>query len=183
MKRLFVGIPLSKLIRLNLTSLLAELQFPGITPVEAENLHLTIKFLGEVAEAHLPEVNKKLEQISQHHAPFRLELKEIGVFPSEKEIRVVWMGVESEEMLGLIEETNRELADIHREEHKEEIPHLTLARVKPTADFIKLKMVLNKNKSISLGLLDVDKFYLFESKLTPNGPIYSVLGEFGLKMG
>ncbi|MFA6461493.1 MAG: RNA 2',3'-cyclic phosphodiesterase [Candidatus Woesearchaeota archaeon] len=180
MKRLFVGIPLSEVLKSNFIPLLNTLSISGVSPVLVQNLHLTVKFLGEVGETRVEEIFQKLERIAQHHSPFSLELKRVGVFPDEKEIHTVWVGVDSNEMISLMKETDQELNYLHLNEYKEEIPHLTIARVKVQND--KLPKLISSYQNTSFGVQDVTKICLFESKLTPNGPIYGVLGEFGLKM-
>lgn len=180
MKRLFVGIPLSEVLKSNFISLLEKLSIPGVSPVSVQNLHLTVKFLGEVGDSRLEEIFKKLERVVKHHSPFSLELKNVGVFPNEKEVHTVWVGVDSNEMVSLMKETDQELDDIRHNEYKEEIPHLTLARVKVQNE--NLLKLLSYYQNLSFGIQDVTKICLFESKLTPNGPIYGLLGEFGLKI-
>jgi len=182
MKRLFVGIPLSFELKQKLKPVLEELSLPGVAPVGIEKLHLTVKFLGEVEEEKIPEIQEKLQEISLKTSPFRVELGHLGVFPEEGNPKVLWVGVESEEMTHLMQLADKSLDYTRANEHKEEIPHLTLARIKNNSSLSQLKTIFFKYKSLQWGVWDIDKIHLYEAELTPKGPIYSPLQEFKLKM-
>lgn len=181
MKRLFVGIPLSFDLKQKLIPLLEQLSLPGVSPVSIENLHLTLKFLGEVEEKKILELEQELQKIALKTTPFRVELGHLGAFPDEVNPGVIWVRVESEEMIRLMQIIDMGLDHIRANEHKEEIPHLTLARIKNDTHIDKIKEILSTFKE-NPGVWDIDKFYLYEAKLTPKGPIYSPLSEFKLKM-
>ena len=172
MKRLFVGIPLSFELKQKLKPLLEKLSLPGINPVSIENLHLTLKFLGEVEENKIPEIEKILEEISLRTPPFRVELRGLGEFPDEENPSVLWAGVEDGVIIDLMKLADQKLDYLRANDHRQEIPHLTLARIKGSADLKLLKQIFLKNKDLEFGFWDIDKIHLYEAKLTPNGPIY-----------
>ncbi|MFH0701865.1 MAG: RNA 2',3'-cyclic phosphodiesterase [Candidatus Woesearchaeota archaeon] len=182
MKRLFVGIPLSFDLKREIEPFLTELKLPGISPVAVENLHLTIKFLGEVEEEKILEISEKLSQLASLTPSFPVELKGIGVFPDLKQPRVVWIGTESKELVRLMRTVDKELDYIRQNEHAAGIPHLTLARIKSTNEFL-LRSFLHRHSNQNWGTLKVDRICLYEATLTPIGPIYAVLSENKLKMG
>lgn len=181
MKRLFVGIPFPPDLRVKIEPVLAELKLPGVSPVAVENLHLTIKFLGEVEEKKLLEIEEKLSKLASLTPSFPVEFRGIGAFPDLKQPQVVWIGAESKELVELMRTADKELDYIHQNEHSSEIPHLTLARIKrldPLSDFDNF---LRGYQNRRWGTLKVGKICLFEAKLTPKGPIYGVLSENKLK--
>ena len=138
-----------------------------------ENLHLTLKFLGEIEDATLDDVKKKLSSIE--HQSFELTLNELGVF-SQKFIKMVWIEVSAVPLQPLVDNC---LKDIFEPEHRF-MGHITIARVKKIEDkqsFIKLINATTINKII----FTVREFYLKESILTNEGPIYKVIDKYCLK--
>lgn len=140
---------------------------------ELENLHLTLKFLGEIDEKKVELLKEKLSKIN--FKKFEASLGEIGVF-NENFIRIVWIKIENcDELQKIIDENLEDLF----EKEKRFMSHLTIARVKNVKnknEFLKkLKEIkLEKEKFL------VDKFYLKESILKKEGPVYKNLAEFYL---
>jgi len=144
--------------------------------VDKNNIHLTLKFLGEVQPDKTEEVKEILKKIT--FSPFSVHLDGIGVFPSESYIRVVWIGLKPEDkILELQKDIDEKLKKLFKKEKNFEA-HVTLARVKfveNTENFInKLKNIKIENKKI-----EVSNFKLVKSALTPIGPIYEDLEVFG----
>ena len=143
--------------------------------VERENLHITLKFLGEIEENKVQEIKKIINSISI--SPFRIKLRGIGVFPNENFIRVIWIGGESKELEKIVDHLNKELEKnlkIRTEEQKFTI-HLTIARVKSK---INISDFLDKYKNYEFGefeVSDINQIKLKKSTLTPKGPIYEDL--------
>ena len=143
--------------------------------VNKDNIHLTLKFLGEVQPNNLEGIKNNLKKIA--FKPFSVVLDDIGVFPSENYIRVVWVGLKPEEpVLELQKNIDEALKKLFKKE-KDFKPHLTIARVKYIEDkkqFVdKLKQIKVDNKKI-----EVDNFKLVKSTLTLKGPVYEDLGGF-----
>ena len=139
----------------------------------SENLHLTLKFLGEIEDTTLDEVKKKLSSIE--HQSFELTLNELGVF-SQKFIKMVWVEVSAVPLQQLVDNC---LKYIFEPEHRF-MGHITIARVKKIEDkqsFLKLINATTINKII----FTVREFYLKESILTNEGPIYKVINKYYLK--
>ena len=172
--RCFIGIDLS----VGATKEIERLQriikphFVGKT-TSSENLHLTLKFLGEIEDATFDNVKKKLSSIE--HQSFELTLNELGVF-SQKFIKMVWIEVSAVPLQPLVDNC---LKDIFEPEHRF-MGHITIARVKKIEDkqsFLKLINATTINKII----FTVREFYLKESILTNEGPIYKAIGKYYLK--
>ena len=143
--------------------------------VNPNQIHLTLKFLGEVQPNIVENIKEELKKITFN--PFSVYLDKIGVFPSESYIRVVWVGLNPEDkILDLQKNIDENLKKLFKKE-KDFKPHLTLARVKYIEDkkaFVdKLKKMNVENKKI-----DINSFKLIKSTLTPKGPIYEDLEVF-----
>jgi len=174
-KRLFVAVDLPENIKEEIAKAGAKLPKDGIRPVAKENLHITLKFIGEVGTEKIEEIKAKLRTIKMKG--FDCELKGVGVFPNENYIRVVWIAIESEELPHLAQAVETALKGIGKKEDREFSPHLTIARVSKKID---LRDFLEKNKNREFGKFTVCDFALFESTLTPNGPIYKKIENYEL---
>lgn len=178
--RLFIGIPVSEEIKAKIKPFYIQLERIGadLNLVSLENLHFTLKFLGEVEEPKILEIKSKLETVKP--SPFSVSLEELGFFPSEQRINVLWVGIKSKELVSLMREINSRLNYIRKDEHETEIPHLTLARIKSGQNKEQLLELINENQSTIFGQMVINQFFLYQSQLTPQGPVYKVLAEFKL---
>jgi 2'-5' RNA ligase len=179
--RLFVAISVSAELRASFSSLLQDLRplAPLAKFVPAENLHLTLKFLGEVPRAKLDDVRSVLSTIRSQQ-PVTLEFRALAFFPNERQPKVLWMDVESTTILKSL------AADIDHAMHtlgfpletRAFTPHLTLARFYKPGVPPKLRLAVNENASRTLGSLNTGDFQLIESKLKPSGAEYGLLESF-----
>ncbi|WP_440059886.1 RNA 2',3'-cyclic phosphodiesterase [Thermogladius sp. 4427co] len=152
-----------------------------VKPVEEENLHITIRFIGEVEERIVAQVCEILKQIK--HTPFQIHISGLGAFPNIEKPRVIWAGVleGSRELTAIHDSVEKELRKIGIPPDREEfVPHLTLARVKSGRGLNTLVKFIKLAQNIDFGLVAVDKVVLKESFLTPRGPIYKNLCEVRL---
>jgi len=142
---------------------------------EPENIHLTLKFLGEIDEHKIEEVKIKLKGIK--FRKFLAQLGDIGVF-NEKFIRIIWIQIFGKEVEELQKEIDISLKYLFDPENRF-MSHLTIARVKKVLD---KKKLLDELKNIKIPDLkfEIDKFYLMKSDLTSDRPVYSVIEEFNL---
>lgn len=179
--RLFVAIPISEEIKDNLALVSNELKETGaeLVFVSRENLHLTVKFLGDVAEKKVEMITQRLHEVAKECKKFSIEAKEVGVFPDMDNIRVIWVGLQSEELIQLLKKVNSMLRDI-KEEQREELPHLTIARAKSELEKVKLAAVVKQLEHKEFGKMEVDKFVLFSSVLTHKGPVYTEVARFSI---
>jgi len=176
--RLFIGIRLPKEINEILHNIQKRIgnKDAKIKWVFKKNLHLTLKFIGNVEEHKLEQIKKKLRGIIME--PMELSLDEIGVFSHGEVLRVIWVGIQPEKLvMDLQKKIDSEMLELGFDADTKFSAHLTLGRVK----FVKkekelfdkiTKIKLNKSK---FGIMD---FCLIESKLTKDGPKYEVIERY-----
>lgn len=153
-------------------------------PVEAGwvkpgNIHLTLKFLGDVPESSQSQIAKAMQEAVKGIPPFRLDLDGLGAFPNARRPRVLWAGLAgqaaaAQQLQGRLEE-RLAAAGFPREE-KSFKPHLTLARIKSIADPRRLAEGLAACR-LPPASFQVERIVLFESVLHPTGARYTELAE------
>jgi len=152
-------------------------------------IHLTLQFLGDVAEANLPNIKSVLAQVGQQHRPFTLTVGGVGCFPDAKRPRVVWVGVQEAggALATLQRAVEKSLKPLGFEpEQRAFHPHLTLGRTEKTirsVDQRRLGEVIAGAQVGELGQIHVESFRLVRSDLRPNGAIYTSLAVFPLAQG
>ncbi|HLD59764.1 MAG TPA: RNA 2',3'-cyclic phosphodiesterase [Candidatus Bilamarchaeaceae archaeon] len=169
MVRCFIAINLPSEIKDKILSISKSIHTDVVRLVKPENLHITLKFLGEVSEDQVEEIKTKLSSIS--FSPFILPIEGIGVFPNENYVKVVWIGCKSDELEKLSDEMEKLLGKSDRQFTS----HLTIARVTKK---INMTYFLEKNKNLKVGDIQINSFELMKSELTPSGPIYTKLAIF-----
>jgi 2'-5' RNA ligase len=195
--RLFVAIELSGELRERAAALVRRLAASGapVNWVAPENVHLTLKFLGEVPEARLSEIEAACARAAAATAPFAMRLRGTGAFPHAREPRVIWAGVEAPAALAnLAARIEEELVPLGFPREKRPFePHVTLGRKKekpprrpprpgrePARPGPDLTAALAKEAGFDGGEVEVRRFSLVQSQLRREGPIYTTLKEFGL---
>jgi len=139
--------------------------------------HLTLKFLGEIPENSIEKIKEQLKKVEFEN--FEINLDNIGVFPNENYIRVVWGGISpKEQVIELQKNIEDSLKEFNFKKDFQFHPHITLARVKFVKDKTNFvdslkKIKIDKNKKIM-----VKNFKLIKSALTPEGPVYEDLEIF-----
>lgn len=188
--RAFIAIKLSPEIHQRLKDLnqllKQRLQEAPIRWVSVDNIHLTLKFLGDVSTANLETLAKLLQAEALNHPSFGISVGELGTFPSIRRPRVVWVGVQAPaELNNLQQGIEQELARLgYKSEDRPFSPHLTLGRVSRNAgtqDFARIEAALTVTKVGFIGAMLVQAVHLFKSDLQPSGPIYTELLEAPLK--
>jgi 2'-5' RNA ligase len=188
--RSFIAIELPGEVKQALTRLQEELKSSGSLPlrwVEPKNIHVTLKFLGDIEVAVTGKITSALEDAVRESHPFGIEVKGLGVFPSLKRIQIVWVGLYGElEKLGQlqkrIEENLKPLG--FPQENRPFTPHLTLARVRDYArpnERQKLGEIISATNFEGQYKINVNAVNLMKSQLTCEGPIYSKIGTVALK--
>lgn len=153
---------------------------PAVRWVKPDVMHLTLVFLGEVPAGFIRTANERLERSLQSLASFRCRLAWLGAFPSAHRARVVWVGVDTgrDELAGLQRTASRELERIgYQPERRPFSPHLTLGRLREPGDVAPLVAEVFRSAEFA-----VDRVVLFRSMLRPQGPEYSVLHEYALRV-
>ena len=184
--RVFIAIELNKETQSYLSNIQSELKETkaDVKWVKSENIHLTLKFLGNIDVSRITQIKKILTELSQENTEFITELCDIGAFPKKEHPRVIWIAIEKNQdkiikIVADLEERLRELGIA--KEDRPFIAHLTLGRVKSNLNRLKL---VEKLKNINISQrhsLIVNKLTLFKSTLTPDGPIYQALTENNFK--
>jgi len=146
--------------------------------VELENLHFTLKFLGEVSEDEIDMIKKSVEECFKGVCSFNIEIRGVGYFGSQKHIRTLWLDVikGKDEFVNLMNNLNKGL----KIGEKNRTVHLTIGRVKSGRNTESLLSFINKHKDVNIGEMAVKDVKLKSSLLTMDGPIYSDLATFEL---
>ena len=144
--------------------------------VEPENLHFTLKFLGELSSKELKDVEDALSEVV--FKPFKITLESVGFFPNAKYMRVVWVGVSEglEALQQVASAVERRIVEkgFPREERGFS-PHLTIARVKSSRGREGLLKTVEAWRGRVFGTQEVWEVKLKKSELTPRGPVYTDL--------
>ena len=185
--RTFIAVELGGNVKAKASQLIKQLQ---ATPAEAswvapENMHLTLKFLGEITEAETVEVCRAVQAAAARIEPFEIVFRGAGAFPDLSSPKTLWIGVEdgAESLIELQEAVDEEL---YRElryprERRRFTPHLTIGRVKRSGDLTQLAELLAANAQYDADLSVVDEVVTFASFLSPQGPRYEALAHAELK--
>ena len=181
--RSFVAIPLAANVTGGAIKLIRKLSEPddGIKWVPLDNLHLTLKFLGDVDNTEVPDICNALSDICDQYDPFMLHFKGTGGFPNLDKPRILYAGVNDPtgalvEMVGRIETS---LADLgFKPEPRDYRPHLTLGRTRSRSRQAGNTVIekLREHSDIDFGEMEVDAVELVASFLDKkSGPTYQVM--------
>jgi 2'-5' RNA ligase len=188
--RSFIAIELPEEVRKVLAHLEAQLKkgkHSGVKWVDPYSIHLTLKFLGDIAADKTGDITRTIEKSSQGIPPFRLEVKELGVFPNFKRVRVVWVGMsgEVERLIQFQKRLESELVPLgFAPESRPFTPHLTLARVREggsPAEQQNFGQLIADTKFETVCNFTADSVSLMRSQLTSQGAIYSRISSVKLK--
>ena len=185
--RSFIAIPISKPIKDTIQSITQILQqkcpSKSIKWVETNNIHLTIKFLGDSELISLNRLAKQIHNNLDKMKSFNLAFSKFGAFPSLRNPRVLWLGCQINEQITdlykLIDHIcaeNRFMSD-----SKPLSPHITIGRVKnplSEKESLQLNDVMTSFRTVDLGSQQINNFFLYKSVLKSGGPIYSPIDEF-----
>ena len=187
--RCFIAIDLDEEIRGRLGKLQHELQKKvdikrgDVKWVRPELIHLTLKFLGEVRDENIAEVCNVVGDVAGRHAGFELDVGGVGYF-GKGSAKVLWVGAgeNSSELVDLQGDIERDLAKAGwREENRRFTGHLTLCRIRNPRAGRALAELSSEYERLELGSLEVGSVCVYQSELTPSGPIYTVLS--GSRLG
>ena len=151
--------------------------------VEPNNIHLTLKFLGEISDEQLEEVKEIVNTVAQAHQKFNLEIESVGSFRRQKrKSRLGGAGKGTDALLALQKDLDDLLAQAgYPKEEREFSAHLTLCRVNHPMAGIKMGEAIAQFSHLKLGSIAADAIYVYQSQLTPAGPNYTLLGDFKLR--
>jgi len=150
----------------------------GIRWVRPDQLHLTLKFMGEAPAAKLPKIETALREVACTLSPIELVLKAGGVFPPSGPPRVVWLGLAPQvELSALANRVEKALAPLgFPPERRPFAPHLTLGRAEPGAVFDRTAL----GQGFTVEQVAVDRLSLVRSELRPGGSVYATVAEWRL---
>ncbi len=179
--RVFIAISLSEAISKKIEVIQDKLKKTkaDVRWVKPANIHLTLKFLGNISPEQIFGLKEELEKVAQKFQPFPIFIEEMGSFPSIDSPRVIWVGItRGKEILNKMNKAiEDDLAKIgFPREERAFHPHLTLGRCRSSKHRSQLAKQI-KAESASLGALAVDKISIYRSLLTSEGPVYSLLDE------
>jgi 2'-5' RNA ligase len=182
MKRLFIGIPVhaeSAWKHVDALSKNQSLNRNHLNWVKPENWHITLFFLGDTQVSRIAQLNQFINESFEETHPLQTELNGAGVFPDVRNPKVLWMGLT--DIQPLIPACKR-LGDLLKQhafdfDNKPLKPHLTIARIKTLEHRDSLRDLLKHYTNFNFGTVLFDRVTLFESILTPSGPVYKPLFE------
>jgi len=180
--RSFIAIELPDQLKQELSQLQSKLKAgkqPGVKWVDPYGVHLTLKFLGNIAINRTGEITKAIEEAAKGTTPFHLEVKQLGVFPNLRRVQVVWVGISGEvdKLSQLQQRIESNLSHLgFAKESRSFTPHLTLARLRnqPSPDERqRLGQLIASTSFESAHTIEVNAVNLMKSQLTREGAIYS----------
>ncbi len=151
--------------------------------VNVDNIHLTLKFLGEVKDADVVEICNIVEDVASRHGSFELDLESVGYF-GKRSAKVLWVGTGqgSDNLHRLQKELEEQLALAGWPEDRRDFNgHLTVCRVRSSQAGVKLARLTEDYKDFKLGSISAEAVSVYQSQLTPSGPIYTRLGNYKLQ--
>lgn len=182
--RAFIAIELPSIIAKSLEEIQDNLRDTTnkIAWVKPDNIHLTMKFLGNIETDKAHAIEKILKNIVSQISIGKLSVKGVGAFPTINNPRVIWVGVEDDKnLLNIYTQLEEGLASLgFKKEERPFKPHLTLGRIKFLKDKKGLKERLEKLADIKFASFIADSLILFKSELTPEGSLYTKLKEVKL---
>jgi len=152
--------------------------------VDPDKLHITLKFLGDTDVSMNDDIVRIIENAVKDVAPFDMEIRDMGAFPSPNYMKVIWLGIESNGILEKISESlSNDMRTLGFKRDKGFKGHLTLARVRNARDKKKLSRIISGNRDEKVMAYHVECINLMKSTLTPMGPIYEVLRSIKIQGG
>jgi 2'-5' RNA ligase len=179
--RVFLAVDLPPELREELSKLQRELEPATDTArwVAPESIHITLKFIGEVAEKRLEDIEGALTGLTWK--PFAITVRSVGFFPGNRSPRVFWAGMEAPTMQNLAEELDSRMERLGFDKEKRAFrPHITLARARDSRIDSSLVAAASKYAEHRFGSFTVDRIFLFKSVLKPTGAVYERLKEYPL---
>lgn len=176
--RLFVAVPLPVILKATLVELIKDYAQHGVRFVPENNLHLTLHFIGNIADEAVNGITEILAQVASHNYAFRLTFQEVAPGPTLRSPRLIWARFQEHPAFAQLATDLCTSLDAAPGAHGKFIPHITLARI--NRDYRKTS-VLPTVRDARVPDFPVTGFALWQSELQSPHPIYSVLQEFSLQ--
>ena len=190
--RSFIAIELPDELKVGLAQLEAQLKLgkpSAVKWVDPSSIHLTLKFLGNIAVDRISAITRAMKEATRELSPFQLKVTGLGGFPNLKRVQVAWVGIGGEvDKLGQLQQRiESSLAPLgFTAESRRFTPHLTLARLRDRAsadERQRFGQLIASTKFEAVYTIKVDSLNLMRSQLTREGAIYSRLSSVGLRGG
>lgn len=162
---------------LEVQNLLAS-EFRGLKIVRPENIHITLRFLGEIPPVMVDSVINMIDRI--YFEPFKVKISGVGAFPNPRRPSVIWAGIDEgvQELKQIFRQMESGLKELgFKPEPRGFSPHLTIARVRHGFNRRMLTPKLLELSNIEFGEFQAESLRLKKSVLAPKGPVYSTLHE------
>ena len=188
--RSFIAIELPDEVKAGLSQLQAQLKLgkpSSVKWVDPYSIHLTIKFLGNIAEDRIPAITRAIEEATKGLSSFQLKVTGLGVFPNLKRVQVAWVGIggEVDKLAQLQQRIESSLTPLgFTAETRPFTPHLTLARLRDQAsadERQRMGQLIASTSFKAAYFIKVASINLMRSQLTREGAIYSRLSSVGLR--
>lgn len=181
--RAFLAIDLDDDLKPKINKVIKE--FKGIDAkikyVELTNLHLTLKFFGDIDTNGLKLLQKTIANVVSEYKPFKINVKGCGAFPNNNHVKVIWVGIEEDAIIkDLHDKLDAEFVRLGFDKDKKFSTHLTIGRMKSAKNKNKVKETIEEFEDFEIGEMEVNQITLKKSTLTPAGPIYDDLKVFEL---
>jgi RNA 2',3'-cyclic 3'-phosphodiesterase len=187
--RCFIAIDIDDKIRKELGDLQRQLQNKApvkkgdVKWVRPEAIHLTLKFLGEIKDKEVADICNIVKKAADENKSFELDIETVGYFGG-KSARVLWVGTGegSDNLRRLQDELEQQLISAGwPEETREFAGHLTICRVRNSKAGVSLAQISEDYKDYKLGTISADSISVYQSELTPDGPVYTLLANYKLQ--
>ncbi len=186
--RCFLAIELPADVRDRLAELQERLSSLGraVRWMRSDQIHLTLKFLGEVPDEKVPSVCQAAATVAGEYGPFELELRGTGCFPPGGQARIVWAGIidPPQTLIDCQRACEQACAELgFKKENRKYVPHLTVGRVRDSRASREIRAAVECESQFSAGPFVAGELVLFQSILRPSGPTYHVVSRAGLGGG
>lgn len=182
--RTFIALDFDDRIRGRLSELQSQLRkaCPGVKWVDPGQIHLTLKFLGEIDPAQADPIGQELNELSRSAARFDVHVHRVGAFPPAGPARVLWAGLSGGGLAALHRACEERMAMLgFPPEDRPFSPHLTLARNKDGRNSMAIRAALGRAADFDAGRQTIDRVTLYESTLSPKGSIYRAIARYALR--
>jgi len=149
--------------------------------VELQNLHLTLKFFGDIDTNGLDVLENAIADVVSEFDSFKIKITGCGAFPNKNHIKVIWVGIDDDAVIkDLHDRLDKEFARLGFDKDRKFSTHLTIGRMKSARNKNKVKEVIEEFENFEIGEMEVSEISLKKSTLTPAGPIYEDISIFEL---
>lgn len=149
--------------------------------VELANLHLTLKFFGDIDTNGLNLIEDAIKKVLVEFKPFNIKIKGCGAFPNKNRIKVIWVGIEDDSIIkDMHAKLDNEFSKLGIDKDRKFSTHLTIGRMKTAKNKAQVKDTIEDFETFEIGEMEVTEISLKKSTLTPAGPIYDDIEIFEL---